>query len=126
MKTRKKFTRETKISIFREPDNLKSAVISNNKNGIVRVKTIKDKPIIQFDQYKRMITSGCGRGVSFYSEADITTQKIDSQIQVYSDNIFERVREFQAGSQIYKETHGVHSAALCSEKRIIVFNEDFR
>ena len=104
-------------------DEIKSVLV-DNKNGIVRVKTIKDKPIIQFDQYKRMITSGCGRGVSFYSEADITTQKIDSQIQVYSDNIFELVREFQAGSQIYKETHGVHSAALCSEKRIVIFNED--
>ncbi len=99
-------------------------ILVDNKNGIVRVKTIKGEPIIQFNQYKRMITSGCGRGVSFYSEADIATQKIDSQIQVYSDHIFKLIKEFQTSSKIYKETHGVHSAALCDEKRIIVFNED--
>lgn len=100
------------------------SVLVDDKNGIVRVKTIKDKPIIQFNQYKRMITSGCGRGVSFYSEADIDIQRVDSQKQVSSKHIIELVREFQISSQIYKETHGVHSAALCDEKRIIVFNED--
>lgn len=99
-------------------------ILVDNKNGVVRVKKTKGETIKQFDQYKRMITSGCGRGVSFYSEADIDTKKIDSKIQVYSDNILKLVKEFQAGSKIYKETHGVHSAALCDEKRIIVFKED--
>jgi FdhD protein len=100
------------------------SVLVDKKNGIVRIQTVVDKPVLQLDQYKRMITSGCGRGVSFYSEADISTQKVVSQKQVDSDNIFELVKEFQTSSQVYKETHGVHSAAICNEKSIIVFNED--
>jgi FdhD protein len=100
------------------------SIIVNSKTGIVRVQTTGSEPAVEFDQYKRMITSGCGRGVSFYSEADIATQRIVSQVQFNSTSISERVKEFQAGSKIYKETHGVHSAAICDEKRIIVFYED--
>lgn len=97
-------------------------IVVDKKNGVARVQTTKGEPVIRFQ--KRMITSGCGRGVSFYSEADITTQKINSQKQVYSDNILELVKEFQTSSQIYKKTHGVHSAALCDEKRMIELSED--
>lgn len=97
-------------------------IVVDKKNGVARVQTAKDEPVIRFQ--KRMITSGCGRGVSFYSEADITTQKENSQKQVYSDNILELVKEFQTSSQIYKKTHGVHSAALCDEKRMIELSED--
>jgi FdhD protein len=99
-------------------------ILVNNKTGIVRVQTTGSERAVEFDQYKRMITSGCGRGVSFYSEADIATQRIVSQVQFNSASISERVKYFQAGSDIYKETHGVHSAAICDEKRIIVFYED--
>ncbi|UCG55043.1 MAG: formate dehydrogenase accessory sulfurtransferase FdhD [Dehalococcoidia bacterium] len=99
-------------------------VIVDDRNGIVRVTTIKGKPIEQFNQYKRMITSGCGRGVSFYSEADIATQKIESQMQVSSIQIIQLVKEFQMGSQLYKETRGVHSAALSNENCIVIFRED--
>jgi len=99
-------------------------VLVDDRNGIVRITTTKGKPIKQFNQYKRMITSGCGRGVSFYSEADLATQKIESKIQISSSYIVKLVKEFQMGSPLYKATHGVHSAALCDEKQIIIFKED--
>jgi len=34
------------------------------------------------------------------------------------------VREFQGSSDIYVATHGVHSAALCDTKSILVLSED--
>jgi FdhD protein len=71
-----------------------------------------------------MITSGCGRGASFYSTVDIATRKVESQIQVSSDQVLAMVRRFQLSSLVYKETHGVHSTVLCDKKCIIVFSED--
>jgi FdhD protein len=74
--------------------------------------------------FKRIITSGCGRGASFYSAADAASQKVESQMKIPADNVFNLVRTFQHRSQVYRETGGVHSAALCNTERILVFNED--
>jgi len=104
-------------------DEVKS-ILADKKSGVVRVQTIKDVTLAQDILHKRMITSGCGRGASFYSAADISTGKVESRIQVSSDQVLDLVRRFQLGSQTYIETHGVHSAALCDKKRIIVFSED--
>ncbi len=39
-------------------------------------------------------------------------------------NIFTLVSDFQHRSQVYRATGGVHSAALCDTKSILVFSED--
>ncbi|MFC1846648.1 formate dehydrogenase accessory sulfurtransferase FdhD [Chloroflexota bacterium] len=109
---------------FLESKNEIKGVLVNNKSGVVRVQTTKDVHLEQENLYKRMITSGCGRGASFYSMADIATRKVESQIQVSANCVLELVRRFQLSSRIYIETHGVHSAALCDQKIILVFNED--
>lgn len=108
---------------FKSKDEIKS-ILTDDKNGIVRIQTTEDTPVAQVNLYKRMITSGCGRGVSFYSTADMDIQKVDSQMQVSSKNIIDLVKSFQTVSRTYIETHGVHSSALCNEERIIVFSED--
>ena len=109
---------------FLESKNEIKSILVDNESGVVRMQTIKDTPIVQDNLNKRMITSGCGRGVSFYSTVDIATRKVESQIQVSSDQVLAMVRRFQLSSLVYKETHGVHSAALCDKKCIIVFSED--
>ena len=109
---------------FLESKSEIKSILVDNKSGAARVQTIKDIPFIQDNLHKRMITSGCGRGTSFYSTADIVIQKVESQIQVSSDQVLELVRDFQHSSRTYIETHGVHSAALCDKKRIIIFSED--
>ncbi len=104
-------------------DDIKSILV-DNKAGVVRMQTVKDAPLTQDDLHKRIITSGCGRGASFYSAADIVTPKVESRLQVSSEQVLDLVRRFQQSSLIYIKTHGVHSAALCDQKRIIVFSED--
>jgi FdhD protein len=104
-------------------DDIKSILV-DSKAGVVRMQTVKDAPFTQDDLHKRIITSGCGRGASFYSGADIVTKKVESQLQISSDQVLDLVRRFQQSSLIYIKTHGVHSAALCDQKRIIVFSED--
>jgi FdhD protein len=45
-------------------------------------------------------------------------------MKISADEVFALVNEFQHGSKVYLATHGVHSAALCDKKSILIFNED--
>jgi FdhD protein len=89
------------------------------------VETEEDKGLASQLLFKRLITSGCGRGASFYSAADAKNQaRVESQIVISAPQVFALVKEFQHRSQVYKATGGVHSAALCDTKNIILFSED--
>ncbi len=99
-------------------------IIVDEKRGVARVEAVEDKELAP-DVFKRLITSGCGRGVSFHSAADVQEQsKVESQTTISNVEVFTLVREFQHRSQVFKTTGGVHSAALCDTKNILVFNED--
>jgi len=50
--------------------------------------------------------------------------KIESPIQILVPDVLSLANEFQQRSTVYRATHGVHSAALCDTKSIILFNED--
>jgi FdhD protein len=92
--------------------------------GIVRVET--EKAIDPDNRFfaKRLITSGCGGGATFYSDADIVVTKVESRMKISTDEVFNLVQEFQHRSELYLSTHGVHSAALCDRQMIQIFHED--
>ncbi len=74
---------------------------------------------------RRLVPSGCGRGTSFYSIADAASQpKVSSTVTAKADVLMNLMREFQRRSSLYRATGGVHSAALCDAKQIVVFCED--
>jgi FdhD protein len=99
-------------------------ILVDDERGVVRVETTAEKELSKDILYKRIISTGCGRGASFYSAADATSQKVESRMEISADEIFTLVNEFQHGSELYLATHGVHSAALSDGKSILVFNED--
>ncbi len=100
-------------------------ILVYDRRGVVRVEAEADKQVTNHLIFKRFITSGCGRGASFYSVADVQGQaKIESQVAISALEVFSLVREFQHYSETYRITHGVHSAALCDAKSILVFAED--
>ena len=71
------------------------------------------------------ITSGCAKGITFIS--NISDEKLPVIHDDASYNIkavINLYQEFQKKSALFKETGGVHSAALCNEQEIIVFTED--
>lgn len=71
------------------------------------------------------LTSGCGKGVTFISDSSyekLPVIKDETSISIKA--ITELYREFQKKSELFRATGGVHSAALCDEKEIIVFTED--
>jgi len=105
-------------------DEIKKITV-DDRRGVVRVETEEDKEFANELIFKRFITSGCGRGASFYSAADVRGQaKVESRIGISALEVFSLVKEFQRCSRIYRMTGGVHSAALCNTTSIFVFAED--
>ena len=110
--------------LLKSKDEIKKITV-DDRRGIVRVETEAENKQAGETVFKRLITSGCGRGTSFYSAADVEGQvKVESQTKISALDVFELVAEFQHRSQIFKTTGGVHSAALCDTKSILIFSED--
>jgi FdhD protein len=99
-------------------------ILVDDQRGVVRVETRGNKEINPEILFKRIISSGCGRGASFYSFADVASQKVESRTKISIEEIFALVNEFQHSSQLYLKTGGVHSAALGDNKSILIFAED--
>jgi len=110
--------------LIKSKDEIKKIIV-DDQNSVVRVETEDGKKLANERLFKRLITSGCGRGISFYRAADVQgLAKIKSQIGISTVKIFTLAKEFQHRSQIYRATGGVHSAALCDTKSILLFSED--
>ncbi len=100
-------------------------IVLDDRKGLVWVETVGGRQVDADLLHKRFITSGCGRGASFYSFSDIPgSGNVESQVQVSSHDVFRLVNAFQHHSEIYRTTHGVHSASLCDGQSMLVFAED--
>jgi len=99
-----------------------TSLIVDETRGIARVAT---KSAGETDRiWKRFISSGCGRGATFYSAADVTSPPVESSIRIDPFQIYRLMRAFQDKSEVFKSTGGVHAAALASEAAIELFSED--
>jgi len=75
--------------------------------------------------FKRLFTSGCGRGTLFYNAFDITNRsKITSDLKIPSNAIHAFMVDFQKKSVMYLKTGGVHSAGIADKNGMLVFRED--
>ena len=110
--------------LLKSKDEIKRIIV-DDRRGVVRVETEGAEDLASAALFKRFITSGCGRGASFYSAADAQGQvKVDSRVEISTLEVLALVNEFQHRSLIYRATGGVHSAALCDTRNIIIFGED--
>ncbi|MFO7995850.1 MAG: formate dehydrogenase accessory sulfurtransferase FdhD [Dehalococcoidia bacterium] len=109
--------------LLKDKDEIRNILVDDER-GVVRLETTGDNALSQDVLFKRFISSGCGRGASFYSPADATSQKVESQMEISTEEVLDLVHRFQHGSHLYLATHGVHSAALCNRKGMLVFSED--
>lgn len=74
---------------------------------------------------ERVITSGCGGGISGeYPENLQKIKKITSELPIHHERVAELADDFRKKSRLFEETGGVHSAALSDGAGIIVFAED--
>ncbi len=110
--------------LLESKDEIKNVLVDENR-GIVRVNTKVEKDFDNDFLFKRIITSGCGRGASFYHAADAENrEKIKSDTKISTAKVLSLMKEFQQKSEVFRDTGGVHSAALCDTNKILVFMED--
>lgn len=109
--------------LIKSKDEIKQIVVDDQR-GVVRVTTEAEDTESSERLFKRLITSGCGRGAAFYSAADVAQLKVESLTSIAASEVFALAGAFQRRSETYHATGGVHSAALCDNRGILVFHED--
>jgi len=101
-----------------------SGMTVDTRNWIVNL-TFKGGGVDPRLLFKRLFTSGCGRGTLFYKAGDLAhRKKCRSDMTVRKDHIFRVMSDFQIRSKGFRETGGVHSAALADNEKILVVRED--
>ncbi|MBI4620671.1 MAG: formate dehydrogenase accessory sulfurtransferase FdhD [Desulfobacterales bacterium] len=110
--------------MLNSPDEIRSVSLDEER-GIVEIATQRPNPISEKLFMKRTITSGCGKGSSFYSVMDsIHCKKINSQLKISAKQVLSLMKKLHSLSDLYKSTGGVHSSALATPDRILIFRED--
>jgi FdhD protein len=75
--------------------------------------------------FKRIYTSGCGKGVIFHNPLDVMNRvRLPDGFTVDYKKIEEFMGMFQTKSPEHKETRGVHSSALADDNDILIFRDD--
>ena len=111
-------------ALLESKDDIKQITIDDVR-GVARVETTEENTMANELVFKRLITSGCGRGAAFYSASDVQNRaKVEAKTEIFPEEVSALVRDFQHRSDLYRTTGGVHSAALCDTKDVLVFNED--
>ena len=93
------------------------------EENLVRVATKKPLKFPKDILSKRLIGSSGGKGASPFVGID-PRSKIDTSIYVSPSEVLDLVDQFVHRSGLFESTGGVHSAALCDTKSILVFSED--
>jgi len=74
---------------------------------------------------KKSITSGCGYGVTFSDGSKLQSLPTNREpIPISTEKVRGLLKKFMDISTLFKETGGVHSAALVDNEEIIFFAED--
>lgn len=109
--------------LIRSMNDIENIVIDNQ--NLISHMELKNKDTLSELVFKRLYTSGCGKGVFFYNALDLMRRKVktgDSKIP--AGKITELMKTFQKSSLAFRKTGGVHSAALSDGEDIVVFKED--
>ena len=110
--------------IIKSKDDIKSVRLDEEK-GIAEVAAYESSIIAKRLHGKRTVTTGCGRGSSFYNAVDaIGCRKVSGDKTADAKAIIELIREFNKRSELFLSTGGAHSVALAGDSGILLFQED--
>jgi FdhD protein len=109
--------------INRLPD-LKSVFVDEAER-LVRVEVEEDTLLVEKLFMRRTLTSGCGKGTTFYNALDeLIMDKIDSSLKISSPQVFHLMQRLAEASDLYKMTGGVHNSALATVEDLVLFRSD--
>lgn len=110
--------------LLKHKDDLQQVLV-DERRGIARIQSAVEIPHTEDNLFKRFITTGCGRGATFYSPVDVQEDiRVDASTIITVPQVFRLVSTFLRTSDMYRDTGGVHSAALCSTTELLVFMDD--
>lgn len=105
-------------------DDLKSVFV-DEANRLVRVEVEEDTDLAEKLFQRRTVTSGCGKGTTFYNALDtLITEQIDSPLKISIDQVFHLMRRLTEASELYKITGGTHNSALATVEDLVLFRTD--
>lgn len=85
---------------------------------------LKEDMKVNYEKIK-IKSSGCGNASTQLEFLELGLNRvIDSTYKVSFNSIIKLMKEFNNRSELFKQTGGVHSCALCSDECILVFSED--
>ncbi len=111
-------------SVIRSKADIRKIKIDEEK-GIAYVDTFESSFIAKKLHGKRTLTTGCGKGSTFYNAMDsLSCRRVSGEIELQSETVLELMKDFNKKSELFLNTGGVHSVALGDETGIILFHED--
>ena len=72
---------------------------------------------------RRIITSGCGRGITF-NDPSTGVEPLEDDLHLEPDRLFEMFNMLQTADSLYAKARGVHSAGLFDRDQLILMAED--
>jgi len=108
--------------LIKDSSDIKSLIIDSEK-GLADIETVHS---IDRIFKRRYITSGCASSAMFYDVMDAVTLRYKKTKSVRVDGalIPKNLMTFYEKSTVFKQTGGVHMAALFSGSKLICFYED--
>ncbi|MDZ5713297.1 formate dehydrogenase accessory sulfurtransferase FdhD [Jeotgalibacillus haloalkalitolerans] len=104
-----------------------SSIRLDSKGGFIHVTAEHLNPLYDSLQNKRYITSCCGgsrQGFVFASDAMTAKKMTEQNVKLHPDQCFHLMQKLQQSALTFKETGGVHNAALCTEDEIVLSRMD--
>lgn len=107
---------------LKDREDIKSIQIDLEK-GMVWVSG-NSSMILKETFLKRYVTTGCGKGTSYYNLKDVLCKPVETVFTVKASILLELMKQAQRNSELFKITGGVHSSAVCDQAEILFFRED--
>ena len=110
--------------LINRAEELKSVFVDED-NHLVRVEVEEDTSLAEKLFLRRTVTSGCGKGTTFYNALDtLVMGKIVSPLTIRVDQVFHLMHRLVEASELYKITGGTHNSALATVEDLVLFRTD--
>ncbi|TCP59307.1 FdhD protein [Tumebacillus sp. BK434] len=103
------------------------SVLVEEARGLVHVETHRMNALSQNLHSKRYLTSCCGKSRQsfyFYNDAKTAKRLAERRVRLTVQDCFALMQAMQSGADIFRETGGVHNAALCDRSGIVLARLD--
>ncbi len=110
------------LGLIKSPNDLKVTIDETIATAYV---TLKSESFSDDLVFKRVYTSGCGRGIFLTTARDALSQKeVVSDLKISAPALSRLMNAFKANSALHAKTRGVHSAALSHGQELDIFMDD--